>query len=723
MADVTLTFLEELLAKIKDTNLQSFVEAMKAAGKSVVDIAEVSKHAGPDIQKMLGSMVSGAKDAIVGLSELQKQFANLTEAGSEAWTHLVGSLKEFKDAEDLAADGLGNFAVQGALALEPLIKIIPDAITGIGNISAAGYDAGSKLDGAFSHTKSILERTFGKDSMLVNYMESVSKGATQAYTLERSIISLAAAQGNFSSMLDQAGGQFRDMDQEYMDMTNLAYESAKATGQTVESMMGLAQVLGSIPDSLTEPISVAGDSMSQLAATSKLATGFMLPQADVAKHLGNMYTELGVSGQEAFESLANIYEKAGDSKLRFEAFTNTVMSIAQSFKMLGDNTMAATNVVKAFDEAFKGSKISPAAMQSVIQGMTEGIMGMDRAKQAFVSSQTGGPGGLAGAFQMEFALQEGKMDEVLKKTMTAMQAQFGGQVLTLKDAAQNPAMAGEFYKQVQYLTQVAGVAKTDREAYKILEAMQSGVMDNLQPGAAQEDSQKALENAVDRGTALQDKTATGVMRIHQDMEYARLIQNNTLKHVSEQTKELFGIHLDLKGNSGTTGIKSMAKPGGGREIVSKDRSASIDEWMDSFGQSGVGRFIEPVVGMGQTLLSGMGIGTDMGAPGGGGGAAPPPLPPPGGTGTGAPRRRFSGTGDVAPGTSRLPPALGVAGGGAGGGGGAFPTLPLSFSSDPVEITVNFTEPFEKKVKTIVNQQIRQSKKGEIRGGAGGNATP
>ena len=533
--DVTIETLQAVLKITKDANLEKFIQDMEAAGKATASLGEISKVVGDTVINQIKGMTDATKAFIESFGGFAGAAKQMQEAGSELFKSLVSDAFEYLNE----SENLINVGVDAALAFEPLLNIFPKAITGMGQLGSAGYDAGFKITTAFQGIQPLLSKIMPEKS--VAWIEGMSEGATAAFGLQRELVSLAAAQGNFSSMLDEAGDKFGDLNQAYVDMAGLAYDSSLATGQTVGSMMDLAKALGSIPGALAESVDVALSPMSQLVATSQLATGFMRSQSEVVGHLNTMYTDMGISGQKALESLANIYDKAGDSKLRFETFTKTVLGIADSFKILGDNTNAAANVVHAFDEAFKNSDISPAAMETVIKGLTSGIEDMDRAKQAFISSASGGPGGLAGAFQIEYALQTGKMDEVLQKTMTAMQAQFGGQVLTLQDAAQNPALAGEFYKQVQYLTQVAGVAKTDREAYRILEAMQSGVMDILQPGAGEEKPGGALEVAVNRGADEQARTTSAVMRFHQDMEFAALRQHELFGRMSTALTERLGI--------------------------------------------------------------------------------------------------------------------------------------------------------------------------------------
>jgi hypothetical protein len=762
MATFSIDDLQKLFNQTKDASLGAFIDELRAMGTTMADSTVIAQRFGDETVKKLTGIQETAKSLLETFGDFSKEAEKMQGAVIGAVENIANSFGDFIQSSDLAVDGLGVLAVQGGLALEPLMSVIPQSIAGLGQLGQVGYDAGSRLTTAFAGVGPMLEKIGGKSAKpFIDMLGAYTEGADRVYSLQRGVVALAAAQGTLSSMVDQSTGQFVDLNRAYMDQTNLAYTSAVATGQTVQSMMELSQTIGSIPGALTESVE-AGQNMSQLVATSRLATGFMRSQSEVAKTLADMYTNVGISGQEAFEALANIYEKAGDSKLRFDAFAKTVLEISSNFKMLGDNTRAATEVVRAFDKAFQDSDISPAAMQTVIQSLTAGVQGMDRAKQAFVSGQTGGPGGLAGAFQMEYAMQTGNMDEVLSKTMTAMQSQFGGQVLTLKDAAQNPALAGEFYKQVQYLTQVAGVAKDDREAYRILEAMQSGVMDILTPGAGADEGSKALETSIDRGTAIQEKQTSFLMRIHQDTELLKYMQSDIQRLASEGVTEGFGVADQMRGaaeDSALRGITDIAGEGSG--LVSLDREATIASKIDDYmqdplmraifgglasvgaqmmtpgvdeegrevGQLDLSRGIGMITGAQAaqqgdvgglfSMLANSPVGAQLGLTGAGGAGAGPGFdlgmfaPP--GTGAGlAP--------GVQPAPGGGPTGMMLPFGGAEGvGAGGLPPLPIEVTSQPLEITVNFSEPFDQRVRKIVDQRMGAAQRGEVRAGVSGNS--
>ena len=523
------------LDDIAQRQIENFINKLGLSGEKVVHFSDITKGAGKVASKALHEVAEAANNLFIS-------FSKGSEIGKEMMSSFDGLGKSIAGAFKEADIGMSDVAI-GTLQWHGLIE---KSITGMGKLGDSGYEAGSKIKTSFESIAPVFDKAF-EGSGFKNFVHSVIEGRDHVISLERELINMSIAQGRASDVSDTANHRFIDMNKSYEEYIAMSAAAARETGQTVASVMELNKALSSIPGSLHDG--------EQTTKVSQMAAAAGMAQLDVAKQLVEMYSRLGTNEKDATEALAYMHDKAGDSKLRMEAFNDTVLTIAGSFKMLGDNTNATTNFVNAFDKAFQDSKISPDAMKEVITSIGQGIEKMDVAKRAFVSGATGGPGGLAGAIQMQYAIQEGHVDEVVKKTMLAMQSQFGGQVVTMKDAAQNPALAGEYFKQTQYLTQVAGIAKDDKEASRILEAMKSGVMDILKPGAAEGEKGLALERQLGKGHSIQEKTQTTLMGIHQTLEvasaHADKVYSTQFEHVDEYLGKIAGsMGFNVKNRTG-----------------------------------------------------------------------------------------------------------------------------------------------------------------------------
>jgi hypothetical protein len=514
-------------------NLKKFAEAL--GGKTLEAVSEFAKR----FEGLSGVTVKFSDI----LKNVGKEGADHIHQLAEAAQNLFSSFTSLTSVGQKVKEG--TFDLLGVMeGTFDLLGVIDKNITGMGKLGESGLEAGEKITTAFKSISPVLNNIFGSNSKIMNFSNAVLEGRDRVISLERELISMSLAQGRAADVTDQSGERFKDMSEAYMGYVNMSIKAASETGHTVASIMELNKALSSIPGSLSDT--------EQTVRVSQMAAAAKMNELEAAKQVADMYTRLGTSEKDATEALAYMHDKAGDSKLRMESFNQTVLNIAGSFKMLGDNTNATTNFVNAFDRAFADSKISPEAMKEVITSVGEGIEKMDTAKKAFISGATGGPGGLAGKFQIDELIATGHMDEVVKKTMTAMQSQFGGPVLTRKDAVDNPALAGELYKQMQYLTGVAGIAKNDEEAYRILEAMKTGVMDMLKPGAAEGEKGLALERQLGKGASLQEQTQTTMMKIHQTLEVARLRQD---KFYNTEFKEVDKYLGAIAENMGLSSIR------------------------------------------------------------------------------------------------------------------------------------------------------------------------
>jgi hypothetical protein len=136
---------------------------------------------------------------------------------------------------------------------------------------------------------------------------------------------------------------------------------------------------------------------------------------------------------------------------------------------------------------------------------------MGLAQKAFLSAQTGGPGGLMGAFQIEKMLKEGDIEGVFKKVRDQMQKQLGP-IVTLEDAASSPAAAAQLARQTAMLRSgpLGAMARTDQDAYRILESMKTGAP----PPAALGDTVQA---AMGRGEEMEARRSLTVVKDIKDI--------------------------------------------------------------------------------------------------------------------------------------------------------------------------------------------------------------
>ena len=120
----------------------------------------------------------------------------------------------------------------------------------------------------------------------------------------------------------------------------------------------------------------------------------------------------GTSGGKALEIFSRMSSASQALKIPMDLVKDATASAAENFKMFGDNSQAAINILGRFGPVLKDAGMGPEAITELTRKYGGTISRLDMAQQAFVSQQAGGVGGLQGAFEIDKLKREGKIDEV-----------------------------------------------------------------------------------------------------------------------------------------------------------------------------------------------------------------------------------------------------------------------------------------------------------------------
>lgn len=227
---------------------------------------------------------------------------------------------------------------------------------------------------------------------------------------------------------------------------------------------------------------------------------------------------------------ARIAEISTKFKAPMEDVRSALMGSASAFKMFADSGASAAKqsesiaaVMNRYTDALKNTGLSAQSSVNLVSQMTNSIAGLNMAQKAFLSQQSGGPGGLRGAFQMEglLARDPGKAFELVRKQM---QSQFGGNIVSQQQAEGSEQAAQQRQRQMLMLQQgpLAQFAKTDQEAGKILDAFR-----NIQEGksTSQELSKNVALDQVNKGKQIENTSKTPLSDLRSVLEGTRYTVN------------------------------------------------------------------------------------------------------------------------------------------------------------------------------------------------------
>jgi hypothetical protein len=598
-----------------------------------------------EIKEILASSdsVDEFKDKIVGLTGAAELFGKAFGGASK---QVAGATKSLKTLSETKTPEFFKKMQDSLISVAPKFKelnmdvgALATALLGMtgtgikltetfGTFKDLGSDA-SDATAQISDMSSKLE-AMGMLKGPIKHIAAYASLGDAAKNLENQMLRNMAAGGNMRVEMGKLDGTFETIANRTMEYSRLTSEIGTATGLTARNVGEYGEVLMKVPglmDQNVEATSAVGGSLHVLDAAIKVARGTHQDYGIVLQDVTDYTLNFGASGQSALETISKMYSATQSLGLRMQDVRSYVERSGEAFKYFGDNTSGSLEVLARFTPALKESGLGAKASAELVGQFTQGLSNMDVAQRAFLSGQTGGPGGLLGGLEIEEMLGEGeeglgKLTDMVQETM---KKQFGGKIITRAEAVEGgEGAARQFEMQRQMLTSgpFGQLAGSPEAASKLIDAMAAG--DEAGVGRILKGNE-ALEGAVTDGTSIAKRQSTILLE-----------QNNKLAHIANINSQMA---YDISRMTIGTGKDSLDREAGlrmgeaGQEaaqrevfVQSKQKGVSAAEEM-SEAAGGVAGIVE---GMTKKIA---GLLKPAGTPGGTAGtAAPKPTGAPGPTG-------------------------------------------------------------------------------------------
>lgn len=516
----TLESAEEIVAatdKVKEKykEAQESVEAYGSAGsKAVSTLADASKRSASGVSE---SMDHVRKSVSTTGSDLVRSGAAATEASKQ-----MGRV----------AGEIGKFAISTSAAFGNYSKSMNDDIKTSTSESMASIQNIMKTAGKNLPNLGLLEKIGGgtKEGMAkaLGSIKDIAESTEGVENYRSSLMSLAAQRGDLNSFFNEVGGNFENLDNFLKADIATNTKLAESLGITLNEVEKLNLSFSKIPGTLGATISVGSDAvkqMSLLEAAVSLAKGTGRDFASVQTDITQAMTDFGFSAQKAIEYTSRVSEVSKKGNIPLETTKSILNDISSSYRLYGNNVDAASRLTLKFYDNLRQSGVSIKDSQEMIKGFSQSVMNLSLSQKAFLSNQTGGPGGLLGGLQIEKMLSDGKMDEVFDKVKATIQKQFNGKIMTLSDV-KTQEDAAMFTKQRTMLTQgpLGSIVKSDAEASKVLEAFKRG--EKVDPNKPQltKDGMDALVEPISTGNEIANRSATALTGIDRTLQAMLRIQ-------------------------------------------------------------------------------------------------------------------------------------------------------------------------------------------------------
>lgn len=254
-------------------------------------------------------------------------------------------------------------------------------------------------------------KEFGKIAPFAEMADSARK-------FELGLIQTAAASGDLGELYKTVGDDLAGLALKQQQYIDISFQAAQANNLTTKQASEYARALMSIPGAMDTTITSTENGikdMSLLDAALKVAAGTGQNFADVQEQINDAFLSFGTPLEKSLNYISRMSDVSQNLRIPLNLVHQATKTAADSFKLFGDNSEAAIEIMNRMGGALKQTGLGPQAITQVIQDMTQAIGQMGIAQKAFLSQQTGGANGLQGAFQVDLLLRQGKLDEVQKK--------------------------------------------------------------------------------------------------------------------------------------------------------------------------------------------------------------------------------------------------------------------------------------------------------------------
>lgn len=529
------------------SQLSAVDQAAQNANNSLSKLGELSNTA-KDALSGLGSISNNAKTIIDGLANKINQFntsimntGKLTTQQNEQFallsTAVIGAKASFEGLSNIDVKGLTTFGSQ----VDEIIATFQSGAAG--DAIRFTKDMSAYLLKSGASAKQVAEFASQGVAALSNFAKNFLTSADNAMKLQNAFIQLSAKTGNLDTVFKQAGPNLENINALLEEQSTMILNAAKATGVAPEAIQKYYSELGTIPKALESVVHGSGgatDNISMLTATIKLATGTGRSYSDIISDLSVAFKDYGLVGEPAllftarFSEISNKFGiELDDVRKGLIGSANAFTSFANAGKDAGMMAEGLASIMNKYVGSLMDVGMSSHNAVSAVNMMSGAIANLKIEQKAFLSAQTGGPGGLMGGFQIEKMLKEGKVEEVFEKVRQSMQKQFG-KIVTVDEASQSEGAAQQLTKQKMLLQQgpLGSFVKSDQDAYRILEAFRNkedgkgGALTNT--GGLGTDT---LQKSIDMGTSIEEKSYSELTVIRNTLEEIRsnaMLTNYTL---------------------------------------------------------------------------------------------------------------------------------------------------------------------------------------------------
>lgn len=361
---------------------------------------------------------------------------------------------------------------------------------------------------------------------VISTAESFLKGADNTLYYQNALIQTAAAQGDMQNLLSKTGAGFEHLNDVTRAQIETMENSMAATGLTKDHMEAYMNTLKNLPGGMSnfgQSMTVAGQQTTLLTAAIQYATGSGRDMAQVSEDMMKGMTDYGMGAENALKYTARMSEVSETLGARVEDVRTAIASSTQAFKSfvwggvdVDAMTRGMADSMEKYVTRLQAVGVPTKNAIEMAQNLQGAMANLSVGQEAFLSQQTGGPGGVRGALQMEDLMAKDP-DAAMKKMEDTIKKMSGGKIITRAEAEKSDAAANQYMKQLMILQQgpLGALVKDKQQAAALMESMASGKAGQALAGLQKKGG---LGETVGRGQAIEQLSMTkvGQMNVQTD---------------------------------------------------------------------------------------------------------------------------------------------------------------------------------------------------------------
>jgi hypothetical protein len=527
---------------------------------------------GPKLQGLFGSVENVGRKAVdatdkteAGLNKMSEgvdgafiKTENLGDAFSETTGYLgdfVGKLMRSATASDDAKASIEGVTVATSLAIGVFANLGTVFSGAFGDMEGVGQKTAT---GTAESMKAISSAVMDINKPLGMVTKGIANLANQTLGIRQLENQLMSMYGKFAGFGAQASGSrlnvTENLEAELAGIVEFNTDVAQATNLSVDEINKYASGLMKLPGAYRETIDAGVLSKGQMdlfEGAVRIARGTTGDWEDSLSALTLQFRSFAKTNKDSLEFLAKTYEVSQSLGYAFGDLKSPIDDIVKQFAVFGNTMDSSVTLVGSLMKAFKDVGLGVEPSTEMIKKLTGAINSLDFAQKSFLSSQTGGPGGLRGALEIEQMLAEGNLTGVYEKMEQALRKQFGGNIVTREEGAQSENAAAQYVKQVKFLTEgpFGGIVQGSGEAAKLLEAFKNGGPGGIDVDTLARDTEDATKNAMTADTQLQQKQLNAAVTMSNDVK--RLVTESQILNAMQMR------YLGLKEGKGEESLSKI----------------------------------------------------------------------------------------------------------------------------------------------------------------------